>query len=358
MEISAIHKDSFTRFDFEEIVSIFCSEDTENVTSKLLRNPLISIDSDVCRFKYDFISDYFKSLNIIHSINSKSHSDDFVKLIAKYSFGDNEVVCSVAKYFNNHQELFYSNSREIILEIKQTISHNQAFAKNDLKFKAIGFLVRLLSALNGTTNSKESFTAKIVDMFGGNKNIENLSIYGDNSPLDFSGLRIKNSRFIGFKHFTKSKFDNVIFTDSYFDTCYCNVTSKGFNKSIFMSCRLGDLESAIDSAEEKSKKNRNLIEKELRRFLNSFFYRGKFTAKKIDSIKISTRIKSINRAFLNHLIKDDVIYVKDDVIHVKEDKADEKYYGITEKYENSVYGFLINNKIDRKIENILSLITQ
>jgi len=63
---------------------------------------------------------------------------------------------------------------------------------------------------------------------------------------------------------------------------------------MFISCRLGDLETAIESAEEKTEKERALIENELRSFLNSFFSRGAFTDKKLKYIKMSTRIKSIN----------------------------------------------------------------
>lgn len=350
LEISSTHKDSFAKSDFIEVISIFCSEDTENITTKILRNPLICIEGETCRFKYNFISDYFKALNIIHSINSKRCSEDFLKLIAKYSFGDNEVICNVSKYFNNHQEKYFSNCREIILGIKKNISYNQVFSKKDFRFKAIGFFVKLASILNGTTNSKKSFKDKILDMIGEGTTIENLAFYGDNSPIDFSDLSINNSKFIGYKHFSVSKFYNTTFTNCYFDSCYSDEFSKGFNQNIFKSCRLGDLEGAIESAEEKSDKNRKLIEKEMRNFLSSFFHRGHFTDKKMAFIKISTRIKSINRAFLNHLIRDDVIYVKIE-------KSDDKYFAISPHYESSVYGFLINNKIDKKIESLLSLIT-
>ncbi|WP_265460793.1 hypothetical protein, partial [Aeromonas salmonicida] len=56
LEVSSTHKDVFSKADFEDIVSIFCSENSNDLLTKMLRNPLIIIDGEQCRFKYDFIS--------------------------------------------------------------------------------------------------------------------------------------------------------------------------------------------------------------------------------------------------------------------------------------------------------------
>ena len=108
---------------------------------------------------------------------------------------------------------------------------------------------------------------------------------------------------LGIKSFSKSKFESTKINNCFFESCYNENPSRSFNNGEFNSCRLGDLELVIEGAEERSEKDRALIESELRNFLNSFFHRGAFTDKKIDYIKMSTRIKSINRTFFIGLLR-------------------------------------------------------
>tara|TARA_R110002167_G_C12702038_1_gene653666 strand:+ start:5491 stop:8352 length:2862 start_codon:yes stop_codon:yes gene_type:complete len=346
LEISSTHKDSFSKSDFEDVVSIFCSDSAGDLFSKMLRNPLIILEGDSCRFKYAFISDYFKSLYIINAINSNSSSEDFIKLIAKNAYGENEIMAGVCKYYSRKNEIIIERCISIIKNIKRRIEAVDVMSKNDAKFRAIAFLVKLTANATGSLNSKSAFTELLKRMFDNDSELKNLAIYGDSIALDLEGIDIIDSRFIGYKNFPRSKFKDTRINNCYFESCFNENSSDGFNKEIFDSCRLGDLEMAIEGAEEKSEKERELIENELRNFLLSFFKRGSFTDKKLAYIKMSTRIKSINRAFFNRLLKEDIL-------QIKVEKADETYYVVSPHYEDSVYGFLSNNKIDRKIEKII-----
>jgi hypothetical protein len=66
---------------------------------------------------------------------------------------------------------------------------------------------------------------------------------------------------------------------------------------------------------------------------------------------MSSRIKSINRAFFNRL-------VKEDIIKMKVEKSSGTFYIIAPHYEDSVHGFLSNNKVDKRIEKIIQFIEQ
>lgn len=351
LEISSTHKDHFLKTDFEDVVSIFGGDNSDELFTKMLRNPLLVVDGDLCRFKYDFIADYFKSLYIINSINNKSANEDFIKLLAKNAYGENEVMSGVAKYYLQKQDYLLHNSRNIISKLQSNISPSDVMSNNDGGFRAIAFLIKLCSISSKCNNSKEQFTSLLKRIFENDSVFKNLAIYGDNVPIDFVGISIVDSKFVGYKNFSKSKFESTKITNCFFESCYNDNPSKSFTKGEFETCRLGDLELVIAGAEEKSEKDRALIENEIRNFLNSFFYRGSFTDKKIDYIKMSTRIKSINRAFFQRL-------VKDDIIQVKVEKSSETYYVIASHYEDSVYGFLSNNKIDRRIEKIIDFIEQ
>ncbi|WP_286696011.1 TIR domain-containing protein [Spongiibacter sp. UBA1325] len=351
LEISSTHKDHFLKSDFEDIVSIFGGDNNDELFTKMLRNPLLAIDGDLCRFKYDFIADYFKSLYIINSINAKSSNDDFIKLIAKNAYGENEVMSSTAQYYSERQESLLEGARCIISDLKSEISASDVMSNNDSKYRAIAFLVKLCSISSKCNNSKEQFTSLLTHIFESSSVFKNLAIYGDSTPLDLVGINIVDSRFVGYKSFSKSKFESTKISNCFFESCYNENPSKSFTNGEFNSCRLGDLELVIAGAEERSEKDRALIENELRNFLNSFFHRGAFTDKKLDYIKMSTRIKSINRAFFQRL-------VKEDIIQVKVEKSSETYYVIAPHYEDSVYGFLSNNKIDRRIEKVIEFIEQ
>lgn len=349
LEISSTHKDTFTKDDFIDTVSIFSSGDINNLSSKLLRNPLLTIDSSsICRFKYDFISDYFKSIRIIHSIIRKDISSDFIKILSKTVYSDTEIIDDVIKYFSDKKDQLLSSSKHIIASIKNSIKLDEVHGRNDINFKAIAFLVRLISSLSGSSTSKKEFTDKIIQVMGSEGSIKNLAVYGNAKAMDFSGLEIIDSRFVGYKKFTSSKFENAFFRNCYFDSIFNEVTPEGIDNSMFPDCRLGDLEVVIENAQEKSTKNQELLEKELRNFLGSLFHRGKFTDQKASYIKMSSRVKTINKSFLTKLVKEDVFCVK-------AQKSDETYYAISSQYEESVYAFLTNNRIDRRIEKIIEL---
>ena len=349
LEISSTHKDSFTRDDFVDTVSMFLVGDVTALSLKLLRNPLLSIDGgNICRFKYDFISDYFKSIRIIHSINRKEISSDFIKLLSKTVYSDTAIVDEVVKYFKENKEKFLFSAKHIISEIKKSIELDEAHGKNDVKFRAIACLIRVFSNISGPSISKKEFTDEIIELMGSGRGVENLAIYGNEKAMDFSNLDIVDSRFVGYKNFTSSKFDNTQFRNCYFDSVFNDIIPEGINANMFSECRLGDLNVVIDNAQEKSVKSQELLEKELRDFLKSFYHRGRFTDKKVSYIKMSTKIKKINKEFLVKLVKEDVILVKTK-------KSDETYYVISPQYEDSVYAFLTNNRIDRRIEKIIAL---
>ncbi|WP_339892122.1 hypothetical protein [Neptuniibacter pectenicola] len=149
----------------------------------MLRNPLIIVDGDLCRFKYDFIADYFKSLYIINALNSKSCNSEFIKLIAKNAYGENEVMASVSKYYSNKNVILIENCKFIINSIKENISPLDVMSKNDVNFRAIAFLVKLNTESNNCGNSKEQFKILLTKLFDNDGVFKNLAIYGDQMAL-------------------------------------------------------------------------------------------------------------------------------------------------------------------------------
>lgn len=156
LEISSTHKDHFLKSDFEDVVNILGGDNSDELFTKMLRNPLLVIDGDLCRFKYDFIADYFKSLYIINSINAKSSNDDFIKLLAKNAYGENEVMSGTAKYYSEKQDKLLDSARSIISNLKSEISSLDVMSNNDSHFRAIAFLVKLCSISSKCNKDRKS----------------------------------------------------------------------------------------------------------------------------------------------------------------------------------------------------------
>ncbi|WP_179946537.1 toll/interleukin-1 receptor domain-containing protein [Photobacterium leiognathi] len=347
LELATTFSDSFPKKELEEIVNVFYTEKASELTGKLLRNPLITVERDICKFKYDFIPDYFNALSIINSINDKSSSEQFIKLIAKHAFGDSNVFKDVLKYFQSKDQselntLVFS----IINSISSSLNPDDVFKHSDYKFKAISFFVNLLFNINPSMSKCERRDL-INSIFGEGSSIYNLSIYGAGKPIDFSNLHVFNSKFIGFKNFTSSKFENSKFSNCFFDGTHNDKVQTNITPEMFDSCRLGDLEIAIDKAQAEITQNRELLEKELRKFFSCFFQRGRFKDQKKAYIKFSNRVKNIDNIYFDRLLQHGVI-------NVNAKKSDEIYYIVSPSFQDSVYSFLMNNTVDDKLRKIIS----
>lgn len=348
VELASTHGDSFPKSELEGIVKAYYSENAESLTGKLLRNPLIQSGGDVCKFKYDFIADYFRCLKIINGINKSNRDEDLIKLCARNTYGDTFIFKDVSKYFHSRVQVFMGSSKKLIHHISQGINQGDAFNKVDYKFKAISFLLNVASNIHSTT-SKSDYTALLIEAFGGKSPIYNLALYGDSKPLDFTGLHIFNSRFVGYKNFTSSKFENTKFSGCFFEAINNKKKPEGLTAEMFDSCSLGDLDVVIESVNVGSQANRSLIEKELRKFFGGFFHRGKFKDQKKSYIKFSDRVRRIDGAFFNQLIQLNAV-------QVKAEKSDETYYEVSPAYQDSVYSIINNNTVDKKMNGIIDLI--
>ncbi|MGO3455117.1 MAG: hypothetical protein ACTIMT_11585, partial [Marinomonadaceae bacterium] len=234
LELAISHSDDFPVQDLENIVDVYYPEIGTELTDKLIRNPLISVDNNICSFKYDFIAEYLNTLSIIHFINSGSKNDGLVKLAAKHAYGDSNVYKDVLKYFQSKESGSQSLVSKMIQQIKSTMDYEDVFKKDDYRFRAISFLVNITLDLNKHLSKSEKME-NLKNIFGDDSNIYYLSIYGDAKALDFSNTHVFNSRFIGYKNFTASKFENTIFSNCVFENINNENIVTTLNSSMFDS---------------------------------------------------------------------------------------------------------------------------
>ncbi|PPC76780.1 hypothetical protein C4K68_13720 [Pokkaliibacter plantistimulans] len=345
LELALSHSDSFPVQDLKSIIDVYYPEVSHELTDKLLRNPLISVENSTCRFKYDFLSEYFNTLSVIQFITSGSRSDELVKLAAKHAFGDSNLYKDVVKYLQSKEPDSNALIKRIILQIKSNLTYDDVFKRDDYRFRAISLLVNINLDLNKSLQKSEK-TEELKKIFGEKNNIHFLSIYGIAKPLDFSNTHISNSRFIGYKSFTSSKFENTKFSNCVFENINNEKIPINLDSSMFDSCQMGDLDIVIDIANNRKKENRALVEKELRTFFTSFFNRARFVDQKKSYVKFSDKVKRIDSHFFDNLLARKII-------EVKLEKSDETYFQVCSEYQDSVYTLIMNNTVDDKMKIIV-----
>lgn len=348
LELAISHSDSFPVQDLKNIIDVYYPEVAHELTDKILRNPLISVEDKQCRFKYDFLAEYFNTLSIIHFITSGSKNDELVKLAAKHAFGDGNLYRDVVKYLNSKELKSNELIERVILQIKSNLTYSDVFKKDDYRFRAIAFLVNVILELNKQL-SKTEIMDLLKKIFGDENSIQFLSIYGISKALDFSNTHVSNSRFIGYKNFTASKFENSKFSNCMFENINTEKVAMSLTSCKFDSCKMGDLDIAIEIATNRQKENRMLVEKELRTFFTTFYTRGRFVDQKKTYVKFSDRVKAINNHFFDGLIAKGII-------EVKSEKSDEIYFQVCSKYHDSVYTLIMNNTVDDKMKSIVDLL--
>jgi hypothetical protein len=345
LELALSHSDSFPVKDLKNIIDVYYPEIAHELTDKIIRNPLISVEKNICRFKYDFLPEYFNTLSVIQFITNGSRSDELVKLAAKHAYGDSNLYKDVVKYLQSKESEPNALITKVIQQIKSNLTYDDVFKRDDYRFRAISLLVNINLEINKHLSKNEK-TEELKKIFGNTNSINFLSIYGSSKSLDFSNTIISNSRFIGYKSFTSSKFENARFSNCVFENINNEKITLDLKPDMFDSCQMGDLDIVIEIAKNRIKESRALVEKELRTFFTSFFNRARFVDQKKPYVKFSDKIKGIDNHFFDSLLTKKII-------EVKSAKSDETYYQVSSLYQDSVYTLIMNNTVDDKIRGIV-----
>ncbi|HDZ3049621.1 TPA: ATP-binding protein [Klebsiella pneumoniae] len=345
LELAITHNDSFPEQDLRDIVEAYYSEKGLELTEKILRNPLISSSGELCSFKYDFIFEYFNTLSIIKFVNNVSKGEEYIKLMAKHANGDTAVYQDTLKYYQSNFEDSMRLVVSAINMIKSNITYDDSFKKDNYRFKAISFLTHLILDMNAQKSKSEKMDL-LKSIFGDDKSVHHLAIYGDAKPLDFSNTHVFSSFFVGYKNFTLSRFNNTKFSNCVFENINNRSIAVDLNSCVFDSCQMGDLDEVIQLAKQRVNENRTMVEKELRMFFSSFYNRSRFIDQKKNYIKFSDKIKTINYSFFDGLLAKGII-------EVKVEKSTETYYILNSNFHDSAYTLIMNNAVDDKMKLIV-----
>lgn len=296
--------------DLKSIIedSIGHSIDLNNVEA-FKSHPFLKISDQSIVFRYDFLTDLFKSIYVTQYLTSKDLTFNPQK-----DFKFIEVVnesCWYGSAFNN--DILNRISRwsdDEFLQIFEIKTQTQTSVELDLiiKRKFIANLFNLCLTINHhfKNNDIENNTYILTSLFENSTNyIEDLSIVNLNSDkiirFNFSDKIITNGYLDNFNDFTKCGFNN---NTKFINCTILNIkldnTTNNLNKSQFVDC---SFDSTFDTSFQLKESNVDSYNEALKNFLNQFFKlffsNGRLGRQWEDKV-ISPRFRGINKLKIDY----------------------------------------------------------
>lgn len=326
-----------------EDVGLLYDEKVDLIVRCIKINSLLSLSGSYISVKNDFTVTYLKTLYFINTLVPGPISRDDVALFSKLRYDSNE--------FNDLKSYLIKENIDISLLFPPSLNFlkaeiNKATSK-PYRSQLINSIENLfhLALLASKKFDKDNATKYFKDFFGSDSasnTIENCYIKGDIPPLDFSFLIITKSKFTNYPKFLNGKFDNANFMYTEFDKCNnVDIRNENFLLAKFdrKTCKLGDLEDAINSISESIEKENELIEDECRKFFSSFRKGIYFRDNNRQHIKFSNVVSGLSKRNFDSLIKEKYI-------EISSEKEVDVFYKIAAHFEDSVKELMTNSLID------------
>lgn len=352
-ELAVEHGEAIPCEKLREKLTIYYDDSADQLYSKVVINPLLIQEGNLLRFRYQFLNEYFKSLFVIAGILRRSLSKDMIQCLANTKDDSQQSISDVITYFSREDiEIVHNASKEMLSKAKSLLVRDEIEPREIESIKkAIGSLLSIHSRCGRF--QRADLSRRVRDLYQVapdldiESKIEGLFIYGDYPSLDFSNLQIWDSGFYNYENFITSKFNGTKFYYSEFSSTGGTYTSDSFDPTMFDStCKLGDLTDTLALVEQSAKSNKALCESELKKFLRSFFKGVSFVDQKTMYMQFSGKIDKLSKRNFDSLLRMGLIELQ--VV-----KNVDKFYVISEGYQDSVHRFLNDNFIDGKIKAIV-----
>lgn len=337
----------------KEKLWIYYDSQANELYSKIEINPLLIKEGDHLRFKYQFLNDYFKSLFVISGILRRSTGKELLKCLANAQIADKQSLSDVTLYFSKQDaEVLHDAVKEMLKNARALLANGKMDVRESETIKkAIGALLSIYSKCR--SYSRSELSRKIRDLYHAvpdldrESKIEGVYIYGDYPSLDFSNLQVWNSGFYNYDNFITSRFSGARFFYSEFSNTGGNYASDTFDASMFdQTCKLGDLTDTLALIESTAKSNRILCESELKRFFRSFYKGASFIDQKLMYMQFSGKVDKLSKRNFDSLLRMNILKVA--VV-----KNIDKFYVVSDEYQDSVFKFLNDNFVDAKIKSLI-----
>ncbi len=340
-ELALKYGESFSKDDLNDYIEVYFELHNDEISRKVLLNPLLKYveNTNSVHFKYDILTNYFKTIGIINYINSdiRSLDEDCIKVLSKSYDGSTDMLTDIVKYFRNNIEVCVTNSGEILNLILKEIKKGN----NCLRYKhTISSLLYLTQKMYGESLSQDKRIEIIKRLYNNDSHFSHFYIWGDFYPLDFSNIEFMTTEFHEYNSFSLCRFTNSMFKHSFFSNIE-DFSKAEFSKENYEedTCSFENIEKSIEADDDK----KEIETKALTTFLRNFFDGIKFQSKHFDNITIKSVHVRKKKDILDNLIKKNIL--------IKENKLKD-YYKIENKYQRSIKNFITNKSIDMLLKEI------
>jgi hypothetical protein len=347
-ELALKYGESFSKENLREYIEVYFETYSDEIYSKLLLNPLLKSIEKQNRiyFKYDILTNYFKTLGIINYIagNVNSLDNDFINVLSKSYEGSSDMLADIVKYFKNNIDLCITNSKKILDLLIKEIKKDST--KNCLRYKhAISSLLYLTQKIYGETLSQDKRIEIIKKLYSSDTQINYFYIWGTFFPIDLSNIELMSVELHEFNSFSQCKFMNTMFKHSLFSNI------KDFSKAQFSkknyeeeTCYFINIEKNVETENDRKEED----SKALKILLNNFFDGMKFESKHFDNITIKSVHVRKKKEIIDNLIKKGIL---------KKEENLKNYYKLDNRYYRSVKNFKSNKNIDILLREIKDIYT-
>lgn len=326
--------------------------DTNNVEA-FKSHPFLKVYDQSIAFRYDFLTDLFKSIYVTGCLTSKlltfnTQKDfKFIETVNEscwYGSGfNNDVLNRISKWTEDE---FLE-----ILEIKAKVLTSDNLDIT-IKRKFIANLLSLSLTINHhfKDNNIENNTEILTSLFENRKNhIEDLNIINLNSDksirFNFSDKLITNGYLDNFNDFTRCNFnENTRFLNSTILNIKLDSSTKNLNKNQFIDC---SFDSTFDTSFQLKESTIDSYNEALKVFLNQFFklfFSNGRLGRQWEHKVVSPRFKGINKIKIDysHFIK---LLKRLEILDSTNELSKTKF-AINERAKESVIKFTKDGTID------------
>lgn len=309
-------------------------------------------------FKYDFLSDLFKSIYVssFFNYNNKNLSvtNFLIDLIIEncwYGSSLNNDIVQRIEQFSEDDILLVS---DIISQIR-----SDSKLKLDIVKKATGNIFNLCLNINHKfkNNNIDTNTDLLKNLFEISKNkIDRLYLININSDqnvkFNFSNLVISNSSIISFSSFWKCTFnENTKFANCEIFDIKLNNSKTSVNKSNFIDCAFdSDIETSLKLVESKDRNLKQNLKIFLNDFFHLFFTNGKL-GRQWEHKVIEPRFRGINKLGLDYNATIKTIK-KSGIIEITKELNKNKFF-VNESHKSDIEKFIKDGTISKEISELL-----
>lgn len=347
-EVVSEHGEDFGSTVLLNNLELYYETRAGDLIKKIKLNPLLRLDGNLIRLRYDFLQSYFRALFLIDCLQRSMVAPEALGAYAKCNSAEGPEIQYLSKYYSAAIDKLESQLSILFPKLRDIVKENVEVKRIELARRAMSGVWKVYRAARQFTGAK--LTEKIVEILPGSvpgRSIDGLALYGDFPPLDFTDTTVINSKFLDYSNFGRSKFVGAKFIACVFERCGGVLNSGGtLHLAKFeSSCNLGDVSELVAHSESLVLSEDRLIEAECLPFLRSFFKAGGEYDPKKDWIKFSTKVRGLRIKDFDRLLPEFIV--------IKVKKSNETYYSVSPSFVESARKFIDNNYIDNRMRSFI-----